>query len=263
MKNFFQNLKNNIDFFLRQHLKFSRKGYFEKNESKEGLFWGKYSSTYLQKALEREKYLYEKFDLNYLKLNSTRQNYLENLYPIDLLEKYLDINSKENLKVLDIGCKNWFYAKGEYFYFKKYCEKLNLDGIEIDANRLYSNFYSRAEVAKFHIKDLQDAKYIEKNFLSLNEKYDYIIWILPFVVEGPLLKWGLPKKYFQPEKMLLHAYNSLNKGGKIFIINQGEAEYKAQKALCKKLNISCEQIGEIKSDFINYQNPRYLMLIKN
>lgn len=264
MKYFFQNFKNNIDFFLRQHLKLSKKNYFEKNESKEGLFESKYKTCiYSQKALEKEKYLVEKFDLDYVKSNSTRDNYLENLYTIDLLDKYLDINFREDLNVLDIGCKNWFYAKGEYFFFKKYCEKLNLEGIEIDANRLYSNFYSRAEVAKFHIKNLQRVKYIKNDFLNHNEKYDYIMWILPFVVEAPLLKWGLPKKYFQPEKMLMHAYNSLNKGGEIFIMNQGKVEYETQKALCEKLNIPYISVGEIKSEFLSYQNPRYLILIKN
>lgn len=253
MKYFFQNIKNNIDFFLRNRLKFSRKNYFEENEPKEGLFTK-------QKAQEKEKYLIEKFELNYLKSNSTRQNYLENLYIVDVLDKYLAVDFQEKLSVLDIGSKNWFYVKGEYFFFKKHCEKLNLDGIELDSNRLYSNFYSRVEVAKFHIKDLEGAKYIEKDFLNHNEKYDYIIWVLPFVVKEPLLKWGLPQRYFQPEKMLMHAYSLLNKGGKIFIINQGEVEYKAQRELYERLNISYVPIGEIESDILSYRNPRYLTL---
>lgn len=268
MKYFVQNIKNNVDFFLRQHLKFSRKNYFEKNEPKEGLFGSKdkgdkFSCIHPQKALEKEEYLFKKFELDYLKTNSTKINYLENLYTIDLLDRYLDIDFRETLNILDIGCKNWSYAKGEYFFFKKYCEKLNLEGIELDANRLYLNFYSRKEVAKFHIKDLKDTKYIEKDFLKHDGKYDYIIWILPFIVEEPLLKWGLPKKYFQPEKMLMHAYNSLNKDGIIFIINQGETEYKVQKELCEKLNIPCVQVGAIKSEFLSYKNSRYLTLIKN
>ncbi len=255
MNDFIQNLKNNIDFFLRQHLNFSRKNYYEKNEEKEGLFAK-------QKALEREKFLFEKYNLNYLKSNSTRQNYLENLYIIDLLDKYLSIYFKENLSILDIGCKNWFYAKGEYFFFKKYCKNLVLDGIELDSNRLYLDFYSRAEVAKFHIKGLEGVNYFEKNFLHHNEKYDYIIWILPFVVEEPHVKWGLPKKFFQPEEMLMHAYKSLKENGRIFIINQGKAEYEVQKILCKKPGIPFESSDNVESDFLTYK-PRYSILIKN
>lgn len=247
MKNYLQNLKNRFDFFLRQQFCFSRKNYSEKNEPKTDL-------------PEQEKIFFEKYDLEYLKSNSTMQNYLENLYTIDLLENYLDVGEKDNLRVLDIGCKNWFYAKGEYFFFKKHCKNLILDGIELDCNRLYSNFYSRAEVAKFHIKNLQGVNYICTDFLTHIEKYDYIIWILPFVFEEPLLKWGLPVNYFQPEKMLLHAKNSLRDGGKIFVVNQGEAEYNAQMALCDKLNIQYKSLGKINNSYLNYMS-RYAIFI--
>lgn len=256
MENIFQNLKNNIDFFLRQHLNISRKNYVAENEPKDGLFDEK-------ELIERENTLFEKFDLDYLKSNSTRQNYLENLYTIDLLDKYFNVDYQDDLSILDIGCKNWFYAKGEYFFFKKHCKNLILDGIELDTNRLYTNFYTRSEVARFNIKDLKNTNYIAGNFLEYDQKYDCIIWILPFVVENPLIKWGLPKKYFQPEKMLTHAFNSLNKNGEIFIINQGEVEYEAQKELCKKLNIQYTPLGKVESEFLQYEISRYSILIKN
>lgn len=255
MKFFIQNLRNSFDFFLRQRLALSKKNYSEPNEAKENLFSDK-------ELIERECQLYEKFGLEYIKSNSTRQNYLENLYIIDILEDYLGIEPKVNLKVLDIGCKNWFYAKGEYSFFKKYCECLQMDGLEIDTNRLYSNLYTRGEVAKFYIKNLENVNYIDKDFLKHEEKYDYITWILPFVVEEPLLKWGLPLKYFKPEKMLQHAYDLLNEGGSLFIINQGEVEYKVQRELCERLKIYYIALGEIKSKFLNYEILRYGILIK-
>jgi len=254
MKYFFENLKNKVDFFLRQNLGVSRKKYSEENETKDDLFK-------TQELIEREKIIFEKFDLNYLKSNSTRQNYLENLYTIDFLDKYLGIDFKDEIKVLDIGCKNWFYAKGEYLFFKKYCKNLILDGIELDANRLYSSFYSRKEVAKFYTRNT-NVNYIAGDFLEVNDYYDYMVWILPFVVKEPLLKWGLPIRYFKPEKMLKHAYDLLNENGKIFIINQGEAEYEIQKMLCKKLNIPFSEIDEVKSDFLEYEISRYAILIK-
>lgn len=255
VKFFIENMKNNFDFFLRQRLTLSKKNYSEPNEAKENLFSDK-------ELIERESQLYEKFGLEYIKSNSTRQNYLENLYTIDILEGYLGIEPKVNLKVLDIGCKNWFYAKGEYFFFEKYCNYLQLDGLEIDTNRLYSNLYTRGEVAKFYIKDLENVNYIGKDFLKHEEKYDYITWILPFIVEEPLLKWGLPLKYFKPEKMLQHAYDLLNEGGSLFIVNQGEVEYKVQRELCEILNIYYIALGEIKSKFLDYEIPRYGILIK-
>lgn len=261
-----QNIKNNIDFFIRKHFPLSRKNYFEENEDKISCF-----NT--QNLFEREKFLFEKYDLDFLKSNSTRQNYLENLYLLDILDSsfpplsqplsHKGREEKKQIKVLDIGCKNWFYVKGEHAFFKKYCQNLQLDGIEIDVNRLYSNLFSRKEVAKFYIKGLKNVNYLEEDFLEVNEKYDYIVWILPFVVEYPHLRWGLPKRYFQPEKMLKHACNSLNDNGKLFIINQGETEYNVQKELCKKLDIKYQETGEIKSEFFNYVYPRYSLVIEN
>jgi len=131
MEDFLLNLKNNFDFFVRTHFSFSRKNYVEKNESKEGLC-----------EIEREKILYEKYDLEYLKNNSTMQNYLENLYTLDLLDRYFtphlnplpkgerknnkknyELGEGESQTILDIGCKNWAYVKSEYAFFKKYCNK--------------------------------------------------------------------------------------------------------------------------------------------
>lgn len=253
-----ENLRNNIDFFLRQRLAFSRKNYSEENENKEGLFKGE--------VAERENFLLEKYDLENLKLNSTIQNYCENLYLIDILDEYLTPNLSapqplSSSAVLDIGCKNWSYAKAEYAFFKKYCQNLQLDGIELDANRLYSNFYSRKEVAKFYIKGI-NANYVEGDFLKHSENYDFIIWILPFVVENPLVKWGLPLRYFQPEQMLKKAYELLKDGGYMLILNQGQAEHEAQIKLCEKLKIKYTTFGEVKSGFMNYNIERHLILIK-
>ncbi len=289
----FENLKNNIDFFLRQRLAFSRKNYSEQNESKNGLFEGE--------TAEREKFLLEKYNLEHLKSNSTRQNYRENIYLLDILDKYFisNLSAPQPLSsstVLDIGCKNWSYAKAEYAFFKKYLteyylhsidypslaegskslisgegintsftsnwdKNLQLDGIELDANRLYSNFFSRKEVAKFYTKGI-NANYIEGNFLNHNGEYDFIIWILPFVVENPLIKWGLPLRYFKPEQMLKKAYDSLTEGGSMLILNQGEAEHDAQIKLCEKLKIKYTTFGEVKSGFMHYNIERYLMIIQ-
>ncbi len=255
MKYFYKDLKNKIDFFLRQKITFSRKNYFEKNESKENIFVEEHLIT-------REQELIQKYDFQNEKNDSSIHNYKDNLYLLDILDKYFSIKYKKDLNVLDIGCKNWFYAKGEYYFFKKYCNNLMINGIEIDANRLYSNLFNRKEVAKFYIQNLEGAKYIHDDFLNHSIKYDYITWLLPFIVKEPLLKWGLPLEYFKPEKMLMHAYDLLKKDGQLFVINQGEVEYQIQTKLCSKLNIKYTEIGEVKSDFANYKYPRYAILIK-
>ena len=236
-------LKNIFDFYIRQKTKFSRKNYSPKAQNVLGI-------------LPPSEY-----DLTILKTDITKQHCLENLYILDILDKYFRVYPKEDLKVLDIGSKNWNYAKGEYIFFNRHCHHLEMTGIELDAYRLCWNLYSRYEIARYNIKYLPFTYYIADDFLNLEDKFDYITWFMPFITANPHKKWGLPMKYFQPEKMLMHAHESLNDGGAIFVVNQGEAEYWLQKKLCEDLGIPYKEIGLIESEHSLYKLPRYAMLI--
>lgn len=250
----FINIKNSIDFFLRNKFPFSRKYYNEKNEDKNSIFISEEVKT-------RADYLIEKYGLNQLYNNTTVSNFLENLDLISVLDKYCEARTNEEISVLDIGCKNWSYAQAEMKYFAEYSNKLTLKGIEIDPNRLYTNLFSRYEVSKFYTRGLENTEYIKGDFLKLNEKFNYIIWILPFVLESPQIDWGLPSRFFKPMKMLKHAYNSLKPNGKLFIINQGEAEYCAQKVLYEHLGLTFEDKGEIFTEISPYKHKRYLTIV--
>jgi hypothetical protein len=168
---------------------------------------------------------------------------------------------RTHAKILDVGSKNWFYAQGEYNFFKSFCNEIQLDGIELDAYRLYSNFYSRYEVAKYYIRSLNNTNYISGNLLDIKNNYDYIIWFLPFVLKEPHRYWGLPLKYFYPQKLLMHAYSLLNEGGQMLIINQGEVEAEAQVELFRECYINYISLGEITSTHFKYQNSRYGYLV--
>ncbi len=222
----FENIKNNIDFFIRQNTKFSRKNFVEKNEE------------------------------------TLLINYLENLYVFDLLDRFFSKTKKDFISVLDIGSKNWSYARGEHSFFDSFCNNFSLTGVEIDAYRLYYNFYTRYEVSKFYIKNLKNTQYIAGNLLELKTSYDYIIWILPFVLESPLKLWGLPKRFFMPEKLLAHAYSIMKDEGQMLIVNQGEKERIAQKCMLEKSNIPYEDLGLINSEFLEYKNERYGFIIR-
>ena len=225
----FNDLKNSIDFFIRNKTKFSRKNFQEKDE---------------------EKLL---------------RNYLEKLYTYDVLDSFFEKIPYKKARILDIGSKNWFYAKGEYNFFKTFIEDFILDGVEIDAYRLYSNFYTRYETAKFYTKNLKNVNYIAGNLLDISNisvHYDFIIWILPFVSIEPHKYWGLPQKLFMPEKLLKHAISLLNEKGQLLIINQGEKEAQIQKRMFDNLHIKYEEKGIVKSEFMEYKNNRYAYLIK-
>lgn len=248
MKSFY----NSIDFFFRRNIRLKRK-YTGKNEPKNCTF------------PEKEKLYLEKYNLYYLKENSTCQNYLANLVTIELLETFLPEEKPESVKVLDIGSKNWFYACGEWSFFKynNNEREVFLDGIEIDAFRLYSDLHTRYDYAQFYIKNLENTRYLAKDFLEHNEKYDYIMCFFPFVTEYPLLEWGLPLNTFKPVEMLWHAYESLNPNGKLLIVNQDEHEYDIQENLIKELRLNYERKGAFVSDFLDFERDRLVTLVSN
>ena len=223
------NLRNSFDFFLRNRITFSRKNYYEKPQNLSGIFTN-----------EEQENLYAALENKYgdlLSQNTNKRNFLLNIYFLNIFDKYLtpkNSSPKENISILDIGSKNWAYVKSEYVFFKSFTKDFTLNGIELDAYRMYSNFYNRYEIAKFYTKDLPNTNYIPGDLLEHQQKYDYIIWILPFITEYPLVKWGLPLKYFKPEDMLIHAYNLLKPEGEMLIINQGEEEYLIQQELVNK-----------------------------
>jgi hypothetical protein len=269
-------LKNSLDFYLRNLFKFSRKGYKDRSEAKEGLFND-------EKVQIKEQRFLKRYKLDEFKEKSSRQNYLENLYVLELLEDYFSPKRKNSIHVLDIGSKNWSYAKAEHSFFSKFIRKsdfwhqeaqedgsvlfvqrdngLVIDGIELDAYRIYSNFYSRYDAAKYYTEGLSGANYIVGDFLEHRGKYDYIVWILPFVFDFPHKRWGLPKKYFNPKDMLLHAFESLNEDGVMVIVNQGKDEYEKQQQLFDELQILYMPCGEFKSSFLTYNHKRYVSII--
>lgn len=248
---FLDNLKNSFDFFLRNHITFSRKNYSEKNiDLNKIVFTDKQNKIF--------DYLRMNYNFNLLE-NTSNKNFFLNLYLLSVFDMSLSKETNKPISVLDIGSKNWAYVKSEYAFFKSFAKGLTLNGIELDAYRMYSNFYNRHEIAKFYIKDLKDTNYIIGDLMEHSQKYDYIIWILPFITEYPLVKWGLPLKYFKPYEMLIQAYNLLNPGGELLIINQGEEEYSIQQELISKMNTEriYLPLGEIEDNFSLFKNKRY------
>lgn len=155
------------------------------------------------------------------------------------LEKCISVD-KDNIKILDIGAKNWYYVRDLYNFFKynNFEKDIHLDGIEIDAYRLYADFHTRCDYARYYSKGLKNCRYIAGDFLKHYDKYDYITWFYPFVTEFPLLEWGLPLSTFKPQTMLEHALASLKPGGIILIKNLNEKEYAIQEKLFQELNVA-------------------------
>ena len=248
---FADNLKNNIDFFLRSLIHLSKKDYFEAPQNLEGVFESEEQGNLFCTLKDRYGSL--------LSQNTTRRIFLLNLYFLNIFDKHLSKKEGKELSILDIGSKNWEYVRSEYAFFKSFAKEFVLNGIELDAYRVCSNFYNRYEIAKFYTKDLQNTNYLCGDLLEHQEKYDCIIWILPFITKHPLVKWGLPLKYFKPLEMLVHAYKLLKPAGEMLIINQGEEEYLIQQELIAKMDVENTYLplGEIEDCFGLFKNKRY------
>lgn len=255
-----ENIKNNIDFFIRNTFKVSRKSFCVPNEPKDVMF-NQLPQEKVETAQKLEHALFCKYKLEHLKNNSSVRNYLENLYIIELLEQSFSFNKISTPSILDIGSKNWFYAQGEHAFFAHNCKDFSLTGIELDAFRVYTSFYSRYDAANFYIKGLKNTEYIAGNLLNHNHKYDYITWFFPFITATPLLKWGLPLKFYKPKEMLSHAYNLLNKNGQMLIVNQGKEEYKIQLQLLQELGITYQPKGKINSCILEHEHERYYIVV--
>lgn len=261
-----KNIINNITYPLRMKLALSRPIKKITNEDKTNIFISK-------EALLEEKRILLEYDFKYLQNDSSIVHYKENLYTLKLLEDSLNktpFNTKnDTLKILDIGSKNFSYAPAIYNFFKHFkCSnntktQVILNGIEIDPYRMLSDLHSRYDYAQYYIKNLDNTKYITGNLLDHDENnYDIITWFLPFIIKDPLISWGLPARYFKPEKMLKHAYKLLSPRGIILLVNQGKTEKQAQVDLIKELNLNYTEPDESYTNcFSPYKLERYITII--
>lgn len=263
LTNTIKNIINNITYPLRMRLALSRPIKNIDNEKKSDLFNS-------QKDVKEEKRLLSKYHLEHLQENSSIVHYKENLYILKLLEDILtDINvdtKKDPLEILDIGSKNFSYAPAIHHYFKHFNAtqiQVKLDGIEIDPYRVLADLHSRHDYAQYYIRNLPQTEYIAGNLLDhTKNNYDIITWFLPFIIEEPLINWGLPIKYFRPKEMLKHAYKILRHRGIILLVNQGETEKEAQIKLIKELNLPYVEFEEsYTNSFSPYKIKRYITII--
>jgi hypothetical protein len=268
LTNFIQNLRNSIDYPLRQVFHLQRPGLRFKNENKERMFS---ELTNLQRvnAEAISTRLRRQYNLQKLYLDSTLVNYQENLFYLEMLERAL---SKANptlpqvIHTADIGCSSWFYVQSLYALLQWWQNldgrKVFLTGYEIDAYRLYADFHSRYDHAIANIRDLTGVHYIPEGFKRRPEHFHLITMLFPFIFPQDHLTWGLPHAYFRPEKLLADAYNSLVKPGVLVIVNQGEREHQAQLDLLQSAGISYTAAFRHDSVLFEYDLSRFVIVVR-
>jgi hypothetical protein len=138
------------------------------------------------------------------------------------------------MKALDIGSKNFSYAPAIFSWIQKRTQnfsstyRIDLTGIEVDANRLYSNLYNRIECSKYYSSLVPSARMLAGDFLDHETgggKFGLVTLFYPFVSEYPLLQWGLPLRKFRPEAMFEKISLLLDDGGTLVVSNMNKEEF--------------------------------------
>lgn len=271
--------RNAVDFWLRNRLKFRRPGYQEPHDKRRD-DWG-----------EREAHLSKVYALKDFREKVGDARYGETLTRLEELESLLAGAGEllgepltwpgPTLSWLDVGAKNWAYVQALWSMLctqtgiNQPLKGFTLHGIELDGYRLYTDGHSRADYAQVYVDTLKqtglsalpeivmmDVDYRVGDVRAIHRTYDIVTCFLPFVLEMPLLKWGLPRRYFSPEAFLVHLIQRVSPGGVLLLVNQGEAEAQEQEKLLNKVaqtlpGLRWETVGILPNAFDTYAKPHY------
>ncbi len=255
---------NQLGFAIRNFLNWKARPFGEQPEPERDPFQQKPS------AMLKGQALLSRYDLSATKQRATGQRFLENLAYLEWLDAFYHrapqefqrLSQSDCLNWLDAGSKNWSYVDALDAFVRRHTPgAYRLDGVELDPNRRYQDFTTREQAAQAYAKPLIHAQYHGMDLMDWGRKAQIISHFLPFVVKEPLLSWGLPLAYFQPQALLRHLCELLEPGGLLLIVNQGEWEAEAQEKLLLDVQFSArlkvKNLGQLPASFIEYQYPRY------
>ncbi len=262
-----QNGRNQVDFQLREWVRWRRGGLRFDNQPKDNLF-DDLSGAEKQQAEATAARLIEQYHLTDFYQTSTRINFRENLFYLSMLETAFDqaaIDLPDPLTTADIGPAHWFYVQALYaglsWYGTQQQRALQLTGFEADAYRVFSSLYSRYDYALAHIRDLP-VKLQAQAFDPHPQRYDLICMFFPFVFLKDHRAWGLPAAQFDPSRLRRAAMQSLTHEGLLLVVNQGLAEHQAEKKYLTDLGMRLVAAFEQDESLYRYDLKRFVLVAK-
>ena len=267
-------LLNPFFFHLRNLIRFRRKKPFKDTPVSLNAL-----PAYAQSQLKSERYgqLQSRYNLERYQDQLSYSSLYGAYFFLDVLAQSFELVPKDmakgkQLKVLDVGTKNFDAAPALYQFFRNFdgqpdSVNVSLTGIEIDAYRVYRSLYSRHDVGMFyrdlisHAGEKETHRYLAGDLLKHDEKYDVVTCFFPFVSSFALLAWGLPTVHLKPERFVEHLVSRLNPGGRAIIVNQTEAERDIQVGLFQAASVKASSF-EITLNFREDQPVAYLHIIE-
>ena len=192
----------------------------------------------------------------------------ESLYVLDLLDRHglADPDGTGAGRALDVGSKNGAYLPGLATGWPH-----GWDAVELDAHRRYWTLRTRRAHGEAMAAAFPGCRFHAADVRSLDGSYARITWFLPFVLEAPHRAWGLPPATFAPAEVLAHVLARLAPGGRMLVVNQGEAEAETQAALFARClaedttastsTFQTTALGRIDSDLSPFRKPRFGWLV--
>ncbi|MFM8269194.1 MAG: hypothetical protein ACKN9V_03315 [Pseudomonadota bacterium] len=162
----------------------------------------------------------------------------------DLLKVRAKLNpSQKEWVICDVGTKNFSLAPVLDKIFLSKNLNVKIHGIEMDAYRRLSSFYTRADYARYFSRLARDARFHPIDFLKFKEPLDVVFLLNPFVSKAPLLAWGLPTKFLKPKEIFKHAFELLKtKNGFLVLSSPSLDELEIASSFAKETGF---QLGEL------------------
>jgi len=258
-------LRNAIDFPIRRAIRWKR-GRPTKAPLDKGSAYAHLNGDVLRTTQERALALIEEYGLASFASACTLKQYTTNLFYLEMLVttfKRADFtfDGEAAIKTMDVGPGAWTYASALHSFLSRWgCENrrpVDLQGMEIDAFRVFNDLHSRFDHAEKNLDGLDGVRFSAEPFTPAPDHFDLVTLFYPFVLLPDHLEWGLPRKLFQPGELLENSWRSLKPGGVLFVANQGPDEFEEQKALFTAAGIPDGPSFHFESELHHYEIPRY------
>jgi SAM-dependent methyltransferase len=189
-------------------------------------------------------------------------DYRKNLYMFELLETVLPADDpcwvQDTLRIFDSGAGSWTYAPAVYHFFRyghtHSPRKVYFTGVELDPYRVDEDGYSQVDYALSYVDPIAShCRYLIQDVrdYTSHEPYDVALQMLPLVLPGAHLMWGLPARYYNPQALLHHVWNLLRPGATLVVSNEIEQEFVFQQSLFEAETITPFTHGAYRSGLRN------------
>jgi len=216
----------------------------------------------------REAPLREAYHLGNLALSVPRASYLEDLYYLELLTRAAELGADAGwqpphaLVAADVGVSHWFYCQALLAALRYWRapggRTVDITGYEADAWRLHADLFTRADHALAHMAGDPALTFVPQPFTARPADCQWVSLLFPFVFARDHRRWGLPAALHRPEDLLATAWSSLAPGGLLVVVNQGDAEHRAQLAQMAALGLPEPLSEPFDCPFFQYKVPRRL-----